>query len=55
MCFRLSLARVKDAYDAKDFLAELQFIDRNRIALLGWSHGGLDSSLYAFETSQTSK
>ena len=44
--FLLSLARVKDSYDAKDFLAELQFIDRNRIALLGWSHGGW-TALYA--------
>ncbi len=43
--FLLSLARVKDAYDAKDFLAELPFVDRNRIALLGWSLGG-STSLY---------
>jgi dienelactone hydrolase len=43
--FLLSLARVKDAYDAKDFLAEHPFVDRNRIALLGWSFGGR-TSLY---------
>ena len=43
--FLLSLACVQDAYDAKDFLAKLPFIDRNRIALLGWSLGG-HTSLY---------
>ena len=43
--FSLSLARGQDTYDAKDFLAELPYIDRNRIALLGWSHGG-HASLY---------
>ena len=43
--FSMSLARVQDAYDAKDFLAKISFIDRKRIALLGWSHGG-HSALY---------
>ena len=38
--FLLSLSRVQDAYDAKDFLAELPYIDQNRIAILGWSLGG---------------
>ena len=33
-------ARVRDAYDAKAYLAGLAFVDRNRIALSGWSHGG---------------
>jgi dienelactone hydrolase len=32
--------RARDAYDAKSYLAELSFIDRNRIAAIGWSHGG---------------
>jgi dienelactone hydrolase len=32
--------RVQDAYDAKAYLAGLPFIDRNRIAVAGWSHGG---------------
>ncbi len=32
--------RVKDAYDAKSYLAGLPFVDPNRIALIGWSHGG---------------
>jgi dienelactone hydrolase len=43
--FLLSLASVKDAYDAKDYLAEIPYIDRNRIALLGWWLGG-HTSLY---------
>ena len=38
--YLLSLSRVKDAYDAKDFLSELPYVDQNRIALLGWSFGG---------------
>jgi len=32
--------RVADAYDAKRYLANLPFIDRTRIAIMGWSHGG---------------
>jgi dienelactone hydrolase len=33
--------RAQDAYDAKNFLAELPFIDQTRLALIGWSHGGM--------------
>ena len=33
--------RAQDAYDAKDYLSKLPLVDRNRIALLGWSHGGM--------------
>jgi dienelactone hydrolase len=33
--------RATDAYDAKRYLAGLPFIDRKRIAVLGWSEGGL--------------
>jgi len=33
--------RVVDAYDAKRFLAGKPFVDRKRIALMGWSHGGM--------------
>ena len=32
--------RTHDAYDAKSYLAGLPFVDRNRIAVMGWSHGG---------------
>ena len=32
--------RVQDAYDSKAYLAGLPFVDRNRIAVAGWSHGG---------------
>lgn len=32
--------RVQDAYDSKSYLAGLPFVDRNRIAVAGWSHGG---------------
>ena len=33
--------RAQDAYDAKSYLSRLPFVDRNRIGLMGWSHGGL--------------
>jgi dienelactone hydrolase len=32
--------RVQDAYDSKSYLAKLPFVDPNRIAVAGWSHGG---------------
>jgi dienelactone hydrolase len=38
---RLIANRARDAYDAKSFLADLSFVDKNRIAALGWSHGGV--------------
>ena len=41
--FAMSLIRTQDAYDAKVFLASLPFVDSNRIAVLGWSHGGWTS------------
>lgn len=37
----MGINRAQDAYDAKDFLSKLPFVNRNRIALLGWSHGGV--------------
>lgn len=33
--------RAQDAYDAKAYLGGLPFIDCNRIAIMGWSHGGI--------------
>jgi len=33
--------RAKDAHGAKLYLAGLTFVDRNRIAVMGWSHGGM--------------
>jgi len=32
--------RVTDAYDAQKFLASLPFVDKKRIAIMGWSNGG---------------
>jgi len=32
--------RAKDAYDAKSYLSDLPFVDRDRIGVMGWSHGG---------------
>jgi dienelactone hydrolase len=33
--------RTQDTYDAKTYLSGLPFVDRNRIGVLGWSHGGI--------------
>jgi dienelactone hydrolase len=35
------LTRAKDAHAAQAYLATLPFVDRARIAVLGWSHGGM--------------
>ncbi len=32
--------RAQDAYAAKSYLSGLSFVDPNRIAMIGWSHGG---------------
>jgi dienelactone hydrolase len=41
-----SIMRAQDAYDAKSYLAGLPFVDRNRIAVMGWAHGAW-TALYA--------
>jgi len=40
LVFSIVAARAQDAYDAKSYLAGLPFVDRNRIAVMGWAHGG---------------
>jgi dienelactone hydrolase len=35
--------RAKDAHGARHYLSRLPFVDRNRIAVMGWSHGGLST------------
>ena len=37
---QMAEARALDAFDAKAYLAMKPFIDPNRIAVMGWSHGG---------------
>ena len=32
--------RAQDAYEAKSYLSNISYIDRNRIGVMGWSHGG---------------
>ena len=41
LLFSIIGKRVQDAYDAKSYLAGLPFVDRNRIGVLGWSHGAM--------------
>ena len=36
----MAIERAQDAFDAKAFLAIQPYIDPNRIAIMGWSHGG---------------
>ena len=40
--------RAQDAYDAKSYLAEIPFVNKNQIALMGWSHGGW-TTLFAID------
>jgi dienelactone hydrolase len=41
LLFSIIPKRAQDAYDAKSHLAGLPFVDRNRIGVMGWSHGGM--------------
>jgi dienelactone hydrolase len=41
LIFSILPKRAQDAYDAKSYLSELPFVDRNRIGVMGWSHGGM--------------
>ncbi len=38
--FSTAKARAQDAYDAKAYLEKRPYVDKDRIALMGWSHGG---------------
>ena len=40
--------RAQDAYDAKSYLAEIPFVNKKQIALMGWSHGGW-TTLFALD------
>jgi dienelactone hydrolase len=40
--------RAKDAHGAKIYLEGLPFVDSNRIAVMGWSHGG-ETTLHAVQ------
>ncbi len=40
LVFSTIAQRAQDTYDAKSYLTGLPFVDRNRIAVMGWSHGG---------------
>jgi dienelactone hydrolase len=42
--------RAQDAYDAKSYLAGLSFVNRDQVALVGWSHGGWTTLLAIDET-----
>jgi dienelactone hydrolase len=40
--------RAQDAYDAKAYLMELPFVDKQKIGLVGWSHGAM-AALYVVD------
>ncbi len=42
--------RARDAHGAKDYLSRLPFVDKDRIAVMGWSHGGLSTIVSAMDT-----
>lgn len=42
--------RAQDAYDAKAYLMELPYVDKQKIGLVGWSHGAV-AGLYVVDDS----
>jgi dienelactone hydrolase len=40
--------RAQDAYDAKSYLMELPFVNKQKIGLIGWDHGG-SAALYVVD------
>lgn len=40
--------RAQDAYDSKSYLMKLPFVDKQKIGLIGWSHGAM-AALYAVD------
>ena len=42
--------RAQDAYDAKAYLMELPYVDKQKIGLVGWSHGAI-AGLYVVDDS----
>ena len=44
--------RSQDAYDAKSYLSGKAFVDRNRMAAIGFSHGGISTLCVASVLSQ---
>jgi dienelactone hydrolase len=40
--------RAQDAYDAKSYLMELPFVNKQKIGLIGWSHGAM-AALYVVD------
>ena len=41
---------VQDAHASKDYMIEhYEFVDKNRVGILGWSHGGLIALMNAYE------
>ncbi len=44
------MPRAQDAYDAKAYLTELPYVDKQKIGLVGWSHGAI-AGLYAVNDS----
>ena len=55
LIYDLLTKRAQDAYDAKSYLVGLPFVDPNRIAVMGWSHGGWTTLFVVRTTSLAQK